>query len=98
MITNGAAYLRSCLWSPGATNAQTFQSTTGMAMKSPAIIATFMYVQKASVGVVNTSFMFILVSGRWMNFIMGVVKYSAMPRPTADGMRLQTMRVRSSVR
>ena len=55
MITNGAAYLRSCLWSPGATKAQTFQSTIGMAMKRPMIIATFMYVQKASVGVVNTS-------------------------------------------
>ena len=41
-----------------------------MAMKSPAIIATFMYVQKASVGVVNTSFMSIFVSGRWMNFMM----------------------------
>ena len=35
-----------------------------MAMKSPAIIATFMYVQKASVGVVKTSFVSILMIGR----------------------------------
>ena len=42
MITKGAAYLRSCLCRPGATKAHTFHSTTGMAMNSPAIIATFM--------------------------------------------------------
>ena len=52
-MTKGAAYFRSCLCSPGATNAQTFQRSMGMAMKSPVIIATFMYVQKGSVGVVN---------------------------------------------
>ncbi len=41
-ITNGAAYLRSCLWRPGATKAHTFHRMTGMAMKIPRIIATFM--------------------------------------------------------
>ena len=41
-ITKGAAYLRSRLCSPGETKAQTFQRITGMAMKSPVIIATFM--------------------------------------------------------
>ena len=58
-------------------------------------MATFMYVQKASVGVVKTSS---VVRCRMRNFITLLVKYSAMPSPTAAGMRLQTMRVRSSVR
>ena len=68
---------------------------TGIAMNSPMIIATFMYVQKASVGVVKTSS---VLRWRERKRITLVVKYSAMPRPTPAGIRLQMMRVRSSVR
>jgi hypothetical protein len=53
-ITKGAAYLRSCLCSPGATKAQIWYRMPGAAMKRPTITATFIWTQKPSVSARKT--------------------------------------------
>ncbi len=55
MMTNGAAYFRSCACRPGAMNAQTCQRMPGDAMNRPVMRATFICTQNASAGAVKTS-------------------------------------------
>src|SRR3984893_13815809 len=83
MMMKGAAYFFSCAWSPGETNFQTWKRMPGMEMKMPSTMATFIQVQKASVGEVKTRSVFMLMSGREMKRMTGSVMKSAMTIPTA---------------
>ena len=61
-------------------------------------MATFIHVQKASVGEVKTRSVFIPTSGREMKRMTGSVMKTAMTRPTPAAATLHMMRVRSSPR
>jgi hypothetical protein len=81
MMTNGAAYLRSCAWRPGAMNAHTCHRMAGEDMKSAVISATFICTQNASVGAVNTSLWPSFVMGRARKSVMRSLKGKAITRP-----------------
>src|SRR5580765_5466772 len=78
MMMKGAAYFFSCSWSPGDTNFHTWKRMPGMEMKMPRTMATFIHVQKASVGEVKTSSVFMLRRGREMKRMAGSVMKKAM--------------------
>ena len=98
MMMKGAAYFFSCSWSPGDTNFHTWKRMPGMEMKMPSTMATFIHVQKASVGEVKTSSVFMLRRGREMKRMAGSVMKKAMRMPTPADATLHMMRVRSSPR
>src|SRR5438128_6489048 len=70
----------------------------GMEMQMASTMATFIQVQKASVGEVNTSSVFSLASGLEMKRMAGSVTKNAMTSPTPAEPSAHTMRVRSSPR
>ncbi len=65
-------------------------------MKMASTMATFIHVQKASVGVVKTRSVLRLTSGREMNCMTRSVMKTATTSPPAAETRLHKMRERSS--
>ena len=86
-MMKGAAYFFSCACRPGETNFQTWWRMAGMEMKMARTMATFIQVQKASVGEVNTSSVCIFASGLEMKRMAGSVTKNAMTSPTSRAQR-----------
>ena len=85
MITNGRRRTSLVLVQAGGDEAPTpATGCTGMAMNSPAMIATFICTQKASVGAVNTSFVAELGDRPGSQSIRSAERQRE-PRPTAAG-------------